>query len=217
VVKGLDMAGWGTIDVDEVVCIVKVDVDLVKVVGVVGTEKSGEGGIGTKSKDGIMGNYGMDVAKNMHKVSMDLQYCVGLVTPPSNRKWGTEELIAISESREIASDLITDTVLDKVFVEKAFKKYGKGFVSLHFTYQNPLGSHRKTLTFKFTLLEANKMADMSLLITIVLYYIDLIGQYKLSTQAHNKVEATRAKVAKELYKAQWIALQEEIQRKKEEP
>ncbi|KAH9307670.1 hypothetical protein KI387_035581, partial [Taxus chinensis] len=121
-------------------------------------------------------------AKNMHKESKDLQHYANLVTPPSNRKWVTEELVAISESREVASDLITDTVLDQVFGEKAFEKYGKGFVSLHITDQNPSGSHRKTLTFKFTLPAASKMADMTRLIAIVPYYIDLVGRYKLSTQ-----------------------------------
>ncbi|KAH9327855.1 hypothetical protein KI387_044347, partial [Taxus chinensis] len=60
VVKGLNMIGWGTIDVDEVVYIVKVDVDVVKVVGM---EKSMEGGTRIDSKDGIMGKGGMDVGK----------------------------------------------------------------------------------------------------------------------------------------------------------
>ncbi|KAH9327116.1 hypothetical protein KI387_007294, partial [Taxus chinensis] len=60
VVKGLNMIGWGIINVDEVVCIVEVDVEVVKLVG---TKKSGEGGIGIDSKDGIMGKGGMDVGK----------------------------------------------------------------------------------------------------------------------------------------------------------
>ncbi|GLJ24301.1 hypothetical protein SUGI_0463660 [Cryptomeria japonica] len=155
-------------------------------------------------------------SKSMHKECKDLQQYANLLTPPSNRKWVTDELVAISESREVASDLILDTVLDQVFGEKAFEKYGKGFVSLYFTDQYPLSSHRKMLTFKFTLPSASKMADMTRLIAIVPYYIDLVGRYKLSTQTRNKAEAARTKVAKELYKEQQIARQEAIQRKKEE-
>jgi hypothetical protein len=155
-------------------------------------------------------------AKGMHKDTRDLQQYASLLTPPSNRKWLSEELVAIAESREVALDLVTDTVLDQVFGEKSFGKYGKGLISLHFTDQYPSGSHRKMLRFKFALPSASNMADMTRLIAIVPYYIDLVGRYKLSTQARAKADSARTKVNQELFKEQQIARQESIQRRKEE-
>lgn len=69
----------------------------------------------------------------------------------------------------------------QVFGDKAFEKFGKGLISLHFSDQHP-GIHKKVLLFKFVLPAAKKMADMTRLVALVPYYIDLIGRYKLSSQ-----------------------------------
>lgn len=69
----------------------------------------------------------------------------------------------------------------QVFGDKAFEKFGKGFISMHFSDQHP-GTHKKMLLFKFALPDANNMADMTRLVALVPYYIDLVGRYKLSTQ-----------------------------------
>ncbi|KAI8022155.1 Uncharacterized protein LOK49_LG03G03191 [Camellia lanceoleosa] len=110
-------------------------------------------------------------SKTMHKEVRDLQSFASLVSPPSNRKWVVEDLAVISESKEVAGDLITETVLEQ-----------------------------KMLVFKFALPDANHMADMTRLIALVPYYIDLIGRYKLSSQARSKTEAARVKAAQEAYK-----------------
>eukprot|EP00252_Welwitschia_mirabilis_P008420 TRINITY_DN2025_c0_g1_i1.p1 TRINITY_DN2025_c0_g1~~TRINITY_DN2025_c0_g1_i1.p1 ORF type:complete len:484 (-),score=96.16 TRINITY_DN2025_c0_g1_i1:187-1638(-) len=157
------------------------------------------------------------VAKTMQKELKDLsQYATMVSAPTSHRKWLADDLVAISESREVALDLITETVLDQVFGEKAFEKYGQGFISLHFTDVTTSDSHKKMLIFKFALPSENNMSDMTRLIAIVPYYIDLIGRYKLSPQIRAKTENVRAKIAKELHKEQQLARQEAIQRKKEE-
>ena len=52
---------------------------------------------------------------------------------------------------------------------------------MHFSNQHP-GTHKKMLLFKFALPDANNMADMTRLVALIPYYIDLIGQYKLSSQ-----------------------------------
>ncbi|KAL5700564.1 hypothetical protein ACHQM5_025991 [Ranunculus cassubicifolius] len=156
------------------------------------------------------------LAKVMHKELRDLQRFAGLVTSgPNNRKWVAEELLVITESKEVAGDLITETVLDQVFGDKAFSKFGKGFISMHFSDQY-LGSHRKMLVLKFSLPEAKDMADMTRLVALVPYYIDLIGRYKLSSQAKSKTEAARNKVAQEVYKELAYARQEALQKKKAE-
>lgn len=53
-------------------------------------------------------------AKTMQKELRDLQRFAGIVSPPAGRKWVSEELAVISESKEVATDMITDTVLDQV-------------------------------------------------------------------------------------------------------
>lgn len=52
---------------------------------------------------------------------------------------------------------------------------------MHFSDQH-VGMHKKMLVFKFSLPDANHMAEMSRLVALVPYYIDLIGRYKLSPQ-----------------------------------
>ncbi|KAL0357193.1 UNVERIFIED_CONTAM: hypothetical protein Scaly_1405000 [Sesamum calycinum] len=155
------------------------------------------------------------LAKTMHKEERDLQRFAALVTPPSGRKWVAEELQVVSESKEVAGDLITDVVLDQVFGDKAFEKFGKGFISMHFSDQH-LGSNKKMLVFKFAIPDANNMADMTRLVALIPYYIDLIGRYKLSSHARSKTEAARLKVAQEIYKELQNARQEALQKKKAE-
>ncbi|XVF45901.1 hypothetical protein PTKIN_Ptkin02bG0245300 [Pterospermum kingtungense] len=120
-------------------------------------------------------------AKGMQKDVRDLQRFAGLMANPSGRKWVVDELSVISESKEVAGDLITEAVLEQVFGDKAYEKYGKDFISMHFSDQHP-GTHKKMLLFKFALPDANQMADMTRLVALVPYYIDLIGRYKLSPQ-----------------------------------
>lgn len=52
---------------------------------------------------------------------------------------------------------------------------------MHFSDQLP-GMHKKMLLFKFALPDANNMSDISHLVALVPYYIDVIGRYKLSSQ-----------------------------------
>ncbi|KAJ0574374.1 putative PAT complex subunit CCDC47 protein [Helianthus annuus] len=155
-------------------------------------------------------------AKVMHKEVRDLQRFASLMTAgPNGRKWVADELMVITESKEVAGDLITETVLDQVFGEKAFQSLGKLFISMHFSDQQQ-GTHKKMLVFKFALPDVNHMADMTRLVALVPYYIDLIGRYKLSSQARSKTEAARSKVAQEVYKEQQNERQEMLQRKKAE-
>ncbi|XP_023536116.1 uncharacterized protein At5g49945-like [Cucurbita pepo subsp. pepo] len=154
-------------------------------------------------------------AKGMQKDLKDLQRFAGILTTPSGRKWVPEELSVISESKEVASDLITEAVLDQVFGEKSFEKFGKYFISMHFSDQLP-GMHKKMLLFKFALPDANNMSDISHLVALVPYYIDVIGRYKLSSQARSKTDAARSKAAQEAYRELQNARQEALQKRKAE-
>ncbi|CAN0880650.1 Uncharacterized protein At5g49945 [Linum grandiflorum] len=155
-------------------------------------------------------------AKAMQKEVRDLQMFAGLLPHQSHvKKWVIKDLGVVSESKEVAGDLITDAVLEQVFGEKAFEKFGKGFISMHFSDQH-LGAHKKMLLFKFALPDASNMADMTRLVALVPYYIDLIGRYKLSPQARSKTEAARNKAAQEAFKELQNARQEALLRKKAE-
>ncbi|CAI9765308.1 unnamed protein product [Fraxinus pennsylvanica] len=155
------------------------------------------------------------LAKIMQKEAGDLQRFAALVAPPSGRKWVAEELQVVSESKEVSGDLITDAVLDQVFSDKAFEKFGKGFISMHFSDKH-MGLNKKMLVFKFALPDANHMADMTRLVALVPYYIDLIGRYKLSSHARSKTETARIKVAQEIQKELQNARHEALQKKKGE-
>ncbi|XP_071725598.1 uncharacterized protein At5g49945-like [Rutidosis leptorrhynchoides] len=155
-------------------------------------------------------------AKMMQKEVRDLQRFASLMTSgPNGRKCVADDLMVVTESKEVAGDLINESVLDQVFGEKAFEKVGKWFISMHFSDQMQ-STHRKMLVFKFALPDVNHMADMTRLVALVPYYIDLIGRYKLSSQARSKTEAARSKVAQEVYKELQNARQEALQRKKAE-
>ncbi|PKA51717.1 Uncharacterized protein AXF42_Ash003084 [Apostasia shenzhenica] len=155
-------------------------------------------------------------ARSMHKEAKDLQrFAAVMATPPHGRRWVAEDLMVVTESKEVAGDLITDVVIDQVFGEKAFDMFGKGFISLHFTDQHP-GSRKKLLLLKFALPDANNMADMTRLVTLVPYYIDVIGRYKLSAQARTKTEAARVKAAQEAFKEMQSTRQEALQKRKSE-
>ncbi|VVA92537.1 unnamed protein product [Arabis nemorensis] len=154
-------------------------------------------------------------AKTMLKELRDLQRFGGLVPVPFGRKWVSEELAVISESKEVAGDMITEVVLDQVFGDKSFEKFGKNFLSLHFSDQHP-GKHRKMLLFKFALPDAKHMDDMVRLVALIPYYIDLVGRYRLSSQARNKTEGARQKAAHEAYKELENVRQEALLRKKAE-
>ncbi|PHT41582.1 hypothetical protein CQW23_20436 [Capsicum baccatum] len=192
------------------------------------------------------------LAKTMQKEITDLQRFASVVSPPSGRKWIADELAVVAESKEVAGDMISETVLDqllnchsgvlyasgdlylaamevsnsdcwwsnatpvlKVFGDKAYEKFGKGFISMHLSDQHQ-GSHKKMLVFKFAIPDAKNMADMTRLVALVPYYIDLIGRYKLSSHARTKTEGARMKVAQEIYKELQNARQEALQRKKAE-
>ncbi|KAK4777619.1 hypothetical protein SAY87_017806 [Trapa incisa] len=154
-------------------------------------------------------------AKGIQKELMDLQRFAGLLPPPGGRKWVAEEFSVIAESKEVAGDMITEAVLDQVFGEKAIEKFGKGFISMHFSDQHP-GTHSKMLLFKFTLPGVNNMADMTRLVALIPYYIDHVGRYKLSPQARSKTEAARTKAAQEAFKELQNARQEALQKRKAE-
>ncbi|XP_047054830.1 uncharacterized protein At5g49945-like isoform X2 [Lolium rigidum] len=155
-------------------------------------------------------------AKTMHKEERDLQkFASVLASAPAGKKWVADELSVVAESKEVAGDMISEAVLDQVLGEKAFEKLGKWFISLHFSDQLA-GSYKKVLSFKFVLPDANNMAEMTKLVALVPFYIDLIGRYKLSSHARSKTDAARTKAAQEAFRELQGVRQETLLRKKAE-
>ncbi|KAK1299952.1 Uncharacterized protein QJS10_CPB13g01144 [Acorus calamus] len=78
-------------------------------------------------------------ARVVQKECQDLQRYANAVSGPPSwvKKWVAEDLVVVAESREVAGDLLSDAVLDQVFGDKAFERFGKGFISMHFSDQYP--------------------------------------------------------------------------------
>lgn len=56
------------------------------------------------------------LAKTMQKEVRDLQRFATLIPNPNGRKWVADDLAVVSESKEVAADLITEAVLEQVLV-----------------------------------------------------------------------------------------------------
>eukprot|EP00897_Mesotaenium_endlicherianum_P002985 jgi/Mesen1/2714/ME000168S01797 len=134
-------------------------------------------------------------AKAFHKEQKDLKDLASILDFSLRRKWNSDELAVIGDNREAANDLLSDVVIDQLFAEKVFDKYGASyFHSIHFTDQNE-GTNRKVLRFKFYLPAPEKMTELSRLMAIIPYFIDAVGRYKLGSLARSKAEVARSKRA----------------------
>lgn len=66
-------------------------------------------------------------AKIMQKELGDLQRFAAILSPPVGRKWVGEELAVVSESKEVAGDMITEAVLDQVILLIFFRSHSACF------------------------------------------------------------------------------------------
>jgi hypothetical protein len=67
-------------------------------------------------------------AKTMHKEERDLQRFASVLTSaPAGRKWVSDELAVVAESKEVAGDMITEAVLDQVRVNFNLEFWFCGF------------------------------------------------------------------------------------------
>lgn len=155
-------------------------------------------------------------AKDMQRDVKDLQQFATVLTPPTNRKWVSDDLSVISESRELAVDLLPEMLLDQVFGDKAFKAFAPYFVSLHFSDQFPESNHKKVLQFTFNMPPLEELADMKRLIALIPYFIDVMGRYKMGATAKTKASTIREKIRAEEYKEATRIRQEALQKKKSE-
>lgn len=156
------------------------------------------------------------VAKDMQRDVKDLNQFATVISPPSSRKWVADDLSVISESRDLAFDLLPEPFLDQVFGEKAFKAFAPYFVSLHFSDQFPSESvlHKKVLQFTFYI--PKNLSEMKRLVALVPYFIDVMGRYKMGPAAKAKASAIRDKIKAEEYKEATRQRQEALQKKKSE-
>jgi len=154
------------------------------------------------------------VAKDMQRDVKDLNQFATVISPPSSRKWVADDLSVISESRDLAFDLLPEPFLDQVFGEKAFKVFAPYFVSLHFSDQFPESVHKKVLQFTFYI--PKNLSEMKRLVALVPYFIDVMGRYKMGPAAKAKASAIRDKIKAEEYKEATRQRQEALQKKKSE-
>jgi hypothetical protein len=82
--------------------------------------------------------------------------------------------------------LIASVLVSQVLGEKAFAAHGKYFVSMHFTDNAP-PPKKKALSFVFNLPPTDKMEDLTRLVSLIPFYIDLVGRLRLTAQVSSTI------------------------------
>ena len=93
-----------------------------------------------------------------------------------------------------------DQVQDILFSQKGWQALGKYFRFLHFTSEQPEGLHRHVLRFGFNLPRLGYMEELNPLLTMVMLFIDAVGQHKLSPEQRKKGEERRQELEKQTTK-----------------
>lgn len=93
-----------------------------------------------------------------------------------------------------------DQVQDILFSQKGWQALGKYFRFLHFTSEQPEGLHRHVLRFGFNLPRLGHMEELDPLLTMVMLFIDAVGQHKLSPDQRKKGEERRQELEKQTTK-----------------
>ena len=78
----------------------------------------------------------------------------------------------------------------QVFSQQAFASHGQHFRLLHFSSEQSYGSEdqRAVLRFQFALPEAGKMYELTKLLSAVVVFVDVIGNYKMTPDMKKRAE-----------------------------
>ena len=109
-------------------------------------------------------------------------------------------LVAPCTISRILSLMPADQVQDILFSQKGWQALGKYFRFLHFTSEQPEGLHRHVLRFGFNLPRLGHMEEFNPLLTMVMLFIDAVGQHKLSPEQRKKGEERRQELEKQTTK-----------------
>eukprot|EP00891_Asterochloris_glomerata_P004240 jgi/Astpho2/4240/fgenesh1_pg.00064_%23_48_t len=115
-------------------------------------------------------------------------------------QWPSDQLSIQAEQAQIFYDLMPDQVQDILFSQKGWQALGKYFRFLHFTSEQPEGLHRHVLRFGFNLPRLGHMEELDPLLTMVMLFIDAVGQHKLSPDQRKKGEERRQELEKQTTK-----------------
>eukprot|EP00271_Cylindrocystis_brebissonii_P011871 TRINITY_DN29859_c0_g1_i1.p1 TRINITY_DN29859_c0_g1~~TRINITY_DN29859_c0_g1_i1.p1 ORF type:complete len:533 (+),score=90.73 TRINITY_DN29859_c0_g1_i1:32-1600(+) len=155
--------------------------------------------------------------KLFQRENKDLKELGSIIDFSARRRWPSDELAVISDSKEAALEILSEPLVDQLFSEKVFDKNAASlFVSLHFSDQLVRGTHKKCLLFTFNLPPADRMADLTRLIAAIPVFIDNVGRFKLSSTGKIKAESARMKALEDERKEELEQRQEAVLRKKEE-
>lgn len=81
------------------------------------------------------------------------------------------------------NSFVLSLLIEQVLGDKAFPTYGRYFVSMHFTDNAP-PPWKKALSFVFNLPAPDKLEDLTRLVAMIPFYIDLIGRLRLTPQVY---------------------------------
>jgi len=157
-------------------------------------------------------------SKKFLKSETDVEsMCAASKTP---RAHGLDRYVTMSELAEVEEELITDKV-SRLLSNPRVESH---FISAHFTDQValPWTSGKKLLRFKFVLParwtggEGSSLEAVQQLTKLALYWIDRVGEMRLSPQARSRAEARRKKLAEQQQKQTVKERQETVLKRKEE-
>ncbi|GAX84301.1 hypothetical protein CEUSTIGMA_g11723.t1 [Chlamydomonas eustigma] len=134
--------------------------------------------------------------------------------------WHNDKLWVLGEHSSVVQDLFSDTKIQLLLSFSGPYAAGmKYFRSLHFTSENPEGSHKRVLRFQFKLPPPAEMDAISKLLDCVPLFIDVVGTYKLPADLKRRVLESRAKQEEdeeELKKKRFEAIQQKRLEKAQE-
>jgi len=143
-----------------------------------------------------------------------------------NFVWPKKKLVVLSESKDLFTDLVTETAMRNVFDSKTFlAKYDKYFESMYFTTEGALNGGEgvpapfatRLLRFEFRLpKDVKKMGELEALVELIFHLVDCVGAHKLSGDRLKKAQQKRKELEEELFKATLQQRQEAAARKREE-
>ncbi len=140
--------------------------------------------------------------------------------------WPKKKLVVLAESKDLFTDLVTETAMRNVFDSKTFlAKYDRYFESLYFSTEGALNAGEgvpkpfgtRVLRFEFRLpRDLKRLGELDNLMELVFHLVDCVGTHKLAGERLKKAQQKRKELEEEAFKATLQQRQEAAARKREE-
>jgi len=117
------------------------------------------------------------------------------------KDWPSKDLVVFSEHPSYLYDMMTKPMLAQIFGAAAFEKQKKHFRGMHITSDSN-NTHSKVMRFWFAVPKAEKMAELTTLMTFVFAMVSQVGSYSISAERQKQAEQARQTFAKKFVRVQ---------------